>query len=73
MRDVARPVFQIMKIAVVVPGRFHAFDLVRALRSRGHEAVLFTNYPKGAVRRFGISTSWVRSFWIHGVVSRLLE
>lgn len=71
MRDVVRPVFQIMKIAVVVPGRFHAFNLVRALRDRGHEVVLFTNYPKWAVRRFGISPGWTRSFWVHGVISRI--
>ena len=62
-----------MKIAVVVPGRFHAFDLVRALRDRGHDVVLFTNYPKWAVRRFGVSPDWTRSFWVHGAVSRLFE
>jgi len=62
-----------MKIAIVVPGRFHAFDLLRALRDRGHEVVLFTNYPKWAVRRFGISPSCTRSFWVHGVISRIFE
>src|SRR5439155_8823868 len=60
-----------MKIAIVVHGRFHAFDLARALLQRGHEVTVFTNYPKWAVKRFGISSDRVRSFWLHGVVSRL--
>ena len=60
-----------MKIAVVVQGRFHAFDLVRALITRGHDVTLFTNYPKWAVKRFGLSADKVRSFWLHGLVSRL--
>ena len=60
-----------MKIAVVVHGRFHAFEFIRSLRRRGHEAVVFTNYPVWAARRLGIDPAWVRSFWFHGVISRL--
>src|SRR5919106_5604767 len=60
-----------MKIAIVVHGRFHAFDLARALLRRGHEVTLFTNYPKWAVERFGISRERVQGFWFHGVLSRL--
>jgi glycosyltransferase involved in cell wall biosynthesis len=60
-----------MKIAVVVHGRFHAFDLVRALLKRGHEITVFTNYPKWAAKRFGISPDRVRSFWPHGVLTRI--
>ena len=60
-----------MKIAIVVQGRFHAFDLARALINRGHDVTVFTNYPKWAVRRFGILPGHVRSFWLHGVVSKL--
>jgi glycosyltransferase involved in cell wall biosynthesis len=59
-----------MKIAVVVHGRFHAFDLGSALLRRGHDVTLFTNYPKWAVKRFGFPEARVRSFWVHGVVSR---
>jgi glycosyltransferase involved in cell wall biosynthesis len=61
-----------MKIAMVVPGRFHAFDFARAL-SLHHEVVVFTNYPKWAARRFGLAKHQARSFWIHGIVSRLVE
>jgi glycosyltransferase involved in cell wall biosynthesis len=60
-----------MKIAIVVQGRFHAFDLARALLARGHDVMLFTNYPKWAVKRFGIASDRVRSFWPHGVASRI--
>lgn len=62
-----------MRIAVVVPGRFHAFDLVRSLQDKGHDVVLFTNYPAWAIRRFGISPDRVRSFWVHGVFSFLFD
>lgn len=41
-----------MKIALLVQGRFHAFELGRALRLRGNEVVLHTNYPPWLVRRW---------------------
>jgi glycosyltransferase involved in cell wall biosynthesis len=59
-----------MKIAVVVHGRFHGFDLAREL-SRRHEVTVFTNYPGWAAARSGLRLSQVRSFWPHGVVSRV--
>jgi glycosyltransferase involved in cell wall biosynthesis len=61
-----------MRIAVIVPGRFHAFDLVRALIKRGNEVVVFSNYPRWAVARFGIPPGHVRSFPLHGILSRLI-
>ena len=61
-----------MKIAIVVHGRFHAFDLARALSERGHQVTLFTNYPQWAARRFGLGKVEVRSFWAHGIASRLV-
>lgn len=60
-----------MKIAIVVHGRFHGFDLARALLDRGNEVTVFTNYPVWAAQRFGIPGRHVRSLWPHGVVSRL--
>jgi glycosyltransferase involved in cell wall biosynthesis len=62
-----------MKIAIVVHGRFHGFDLARALIKRGHEVTVFTNYPKRAARKFGLPDERIRSFWLHGVVSRVLH
>jgi glycosyltransferase involved in cell wall biosynthesis len=60
-----------MKIAMVVHGRFHAFDLARALLGRGHELTLFTNYPRWAVERFDLPGDRVESFWPHGLLVRL--
>ncbi len=60
-----------MRVALVVPGRFHAFDLARALGERGHEVTVFTNYPRWAVARFGIPRASIRSFPLHGMASRV--
>jgi glycosyltransferase involved in cell wall biosynthesis len=60
-----------MKIAIVVHGRFHAFDLARELLKRGHQLTLFTNYPAFIAARFGIPAASVRSYVLHGVLSRL--
>jgi len=58
-----------MKIAIAIHGRFHGFDLAREL-SRRHDVTVFTNYPKWASRRFGLSPAQVRSFWMQGIASR---
>ncbi|MDH6065473.1 glycosyltransferase family 4 protein [Umezakia ovalisporum] len=60
-----------LKIAIVVHGRFYAFDLARELINQGHDVTLFTNYPKYIVEKFGIPQSHVRSFLLHGILSRL--
>lgn len=62
-----------MKIAIVVHGRFDAFDLVQALLRQGEDVRLFTNYPKHIVKKFGISPSCVETYIIHGILTRLLS
>ena len=59
-----------MKIALVVQGRFHAFDLARELLNRGHDVTLFTNYPRWAVARFDVPRDRARGFLTHGLLSR---
>ncbi len=59
-----------LKIAVVIHGRFHGFDLTRELLRQGHDVTLFTNYPKWGVERFDVPGDCVRSFWEHGVLTR---
>ncbi|MBV8907356.1 MAG: glycosyltransferase family 4 protein, partial [Acidobacteriia bacterium] len=61
-----------MKIAIVVPGRFHALELAAALIARGHEVTVFTNYPPWAVRKFGLDPEHVRSIWPLGIVERAI-
>ena len=62
-----------MKIAVIVHGRFHAFDLVRALTKRGNDVHVFTNYPKWAATRFGLRREAVHSLWTHGLAIRAVQ
>ena len=62
-----------MKIAIIVQGRLYGFDLARALVDRGHTVRVFTNYPKWATRRFGLSDDTVRGFWIHGILTRMAD
>ena len=60
-----------LRIAIVVHGRFHSFDLARELLQIGHDVKLFTNYPAFVAARFGIPAHRVHTFLTHGVVSRL--
>lgn len=62
-----------IKIAIVVQGRFYAFDLARALIGKGHEVILFTNYPKFIVKKWGVPVEAVRSCLLHGIVCRLIS
>jgi glycosyltransferase involved in cell wall biosynthesis len=59
-----------LRIAIVVQGRFHAFDLAKALLERGHEVTVFTNYPQWATARFGLRAQAVRSYVGHFVADR---
>lgn len=61
-----------MKIAIVVQGRFHAFDLAQALLRQGADVTVYTNYPAWAAARFGLERSRVRSLWPHALAARLL-
>lgn len=59
-----------LRIAIVVPGRFDAFDLARELLAQGQEVVLLTNYPKSVVARYGVPPECVRSALWHGLLIR---
>lgn len=62
-----------MKVAIAVQGRFHGFDLARALIARGHDVHVFTNYPVWAAQRFSLPKERIRSFWPHGVATRIVD
>jgi glycosyltransferase involved in cell wall biosynthesis len=59
-----------MKIAIVVHGRFHAFDLARELIGLGHEVLLLTNYPRRWPEKFGVPQKRVKNLLAHGILSR---
>ncbi|HVA49254.1 MAG TPA: glycosyltransferase family 4 protein [Pirellulales bacterium] len=61
-----------LRIALVVHGRFHIFDLARELLHQGHDVTLFTNYPKRVCERFGVPRRRVVNCLTHGVASRAL-
>lgn len=60
-----------LRIALVVHGRFHAFDLARALIRRGNDVTVLTNYPAWAAPRFGLRPEHLRTFPMHGLLGRL--
>jgi glycosyltransferase involved in cell wall biosynthesis len=62
-----------LKGALVVHGRFHAFDLARSLLRQGNDIQLFTNYPRWAAAKFGLPKETVHNLVSHGVASRLCE
>lgn len=62
---------QLLRIAIFVHGRFHAFDLARALIARGHFVRVLTNYPNWATRRFGLPDCFVERNVLHGLASRI--
>ncbi|MBW4646739.1 MAG: glycosyltransferase family 4 protein [Goleter apudmare HA4340-LM2] len=62
-----------LKIAIVVHGRFHAFDLARELINQGHNVTLFTNYPKKFVEKFNIPQECVETFLLHGTLTRIIH
>lgn len=62
-----------LRIALVVQGRFHAFDLARALDARGHAVTILTNYPAWAAARFGVGGARVRSAAWHGAAVRAID
>jgi glycosyltransferase involved in cell wall biosynthesis len=61
-----------LKLAIVVHGRFHAFDLARELIRNGVDVILLTNYPKRTARKFGIPKKNVVNCLMHGVASRVV-
>jgi glycosyltransferase involved in cell wall biosynthesis len=60
------------RLAVVVHGRFYAFDLVRELLRLNVDVTLFTNYPRNIVERFGVPRGSVVNCVAHGAASRML-
>jgi glycosyltransferase involved in cell wall biosynthesis len=61
-----------MRMALVVPGRFHAFDLARGLAQHGHDVTVLTNYPAWAAARFNLGGATVHSCGWRGAATRLL-
>ncbi|MBM4223925.1 MAG: glycosyltransferase family 4 protein [Gammaproteobacteria bacterium] len=61
-----------LRLAIVVHGRFHAFDLAKALIRAGTDTTVFTNYPRSVAAKFGVPPERVTNCVWHGVATRLL-
>lgn len=58
-----------MKIAIVAPGRFHAFDLTSELLHRGHDVRVLTGLPRPLVRRHGVPEDVAVCFGAQGLLA----
>ena len=61
------------RIAICVQGRFHAFDLARALLDDGHDVWLFATQPANIVARSGFPAERVIANWRIGVFQRIAQ
>ncbi len=60
-----------LRIAIVVPGRLHAFELAAALQKQGHEVYVFSNYPVSEALKFGLNPKTYAGNVLNRVVLRL--
>ncbi len=60
-----------LRIAIVVPGRLHAFELAAALQRQGHEVFVYSNYPVSEGIKFGLNAKTFRGNVLNRVVLRL--
>lgn len=60
-----------LRIAILVPGRLHAFDLAAALQKQGHEVFVYSNYPLSEGLKFGLNPKTYRSNVLNRVFIRL--
>jgi glycosyltransferase involved in cell wall biosynthesis len=60
-----------LRIAIVVPGRLHAFELAAALQKQGHEVHVFSNYPVSEALKFGLNPKTYAGNVLNRVALRL--
>lgn len=60
-----------MKVTIVVPGRWHAFDLAAGLSRAGALHRIVTSYPKSRTRLWGVPDDKVVSLPVQLVLTRL--
>ncbi len=60
-----------LRIAIVVPGRLHAFEQAAALQKLGHQVYVYTNYPVAEGLKFGLNPGTYRTNVLNRVFMRL--
>lgn len=58
---------------MVAPGRFHVFDLARALLASGHQVDVFSNYPFSEAQKFGLKRQQYHSAVWHRIILRIFS
>jgi len=62
-----------MKLAIVVGGRFHAFDLAYQLQKKKIFYQLITSYPKFIVKKYNIKLDFVKTIFIKELLIRFFD
>ncbi len=60
------------KVTIIVPGKFHAFNLAKGLQNKNVLKTLITSYPKYLVIRDDINKKIVKSIFIKEILERIL-
>ncbi|MFN4234177.1 MAG: glycosyltransferase family 4 protein [Bacteroidia bacterium] len=60
-----------MKISILVPGRFHAFNLAYELQKQNVLHCLVTSYPYSEVKKYGIKKEYVKSVVSKEIIQRI--
>ena len=62
-----------MKIAIIVGGRFHAFNLAEQIEKKKLLYKLITSYPKYFLKNYKIDSQKIKSFYLKEVILRFLN
>ncbi len=60
-----------MKINIIVPGKFHAFELAKQLQKKNLLEKIITTYPKYLLTRFNIPKNKIKSFLLKELIQRI--
>ena len=62
-----------MKIAIIVGGRFHAFNLAEQIEKKKLLYKLITSYPKYFLKNYKIDSQKIKSFYLKEVILKFLN
>ena len=60
------------KVSIVVPGKFHSFNLAKGLQKKNVLFSIITSYPKYLVLKYQIKNESIKSIFIKEIIERVL-
>ena len=60
------------KVSIVVPGKFHSFNLAKGLQKKNVLFSIITSYPKYLVLKYQIKDESIKSIFIKEIIERVL-